>query len=633
MSNLADRSYPGLEESLRLYGPLLKQKDENPHASMLTLFGNATEKLYHSEPAKEQDKVFDAQAEHILKLQPDDSSVTMEDNLKRFRDLLLSEWQTRGRYLDDKHRPYNAELTQLELAYSAILDRDGLFNDFMKKNLFDVNGKVAGLQMKNIHTITKCWPFCLESKDLSQKQFGGLVVSGLKGLERYVEWEVWDDTRTVEEAIESSLQKSKTREPRKKAKKDNFEASDIEATLEADSATNTIDSEIKENPETGEGKPEKKNTATIKKKKKKKQKNRRANFEEAVHETVSATSTIGPIEDVKDDLVVTAKDEPRAVEPKGDPSADKNKKNKKKKEKKNNSQAAMGEEMVGSSSVINSVTQTPPDFNATSTSAKEETLSETLVLNPNTLQEVVIVKSKMKPDSRMKPDQASVLLKWAQGTLLALTMLEKFPTPEVEAASKVLLALITATKAQTSPTLETIIIEAEKALAAVIKLECTSALELAMKELREKKLRLVPENLEEKNEFVEQVEEKPAHGLEEQDFKPFAQINLLANTARTGDISGNSSPGVKLDCPSTAEKVISYQSHSEESSEDWPSIPESIVRQILKQPEQSGEPSKDGNEDDSRGWSVDEKTGIAVKNRTWVEVLRQPLRPKIDFSW
>jgi hypothetical protein len=143
-----------------LFVPLLKPKAQNPSATLLTLFLNATHEM--SNQAYQV-----ASAERSVKM-------TMQF-------LPLKPEMIRGR---DRSNP---EILNFVNAQDLFMDTEPLFNRFIESARLQEIGDFLGLAMKSQHTIVAQWPMRLKKKP-TQHEFEMLYWSGHLGSERYVEW-------------------------------------------------------------------------------------------------------------------------------------------------------------------------------------------------------------------------------------------------------------------------------------------------------------------------------------------------------------------------------------------------------------------------------------------------------------
>ncbi|PGH28167.1 hypothetical protein AJ80_00057 [Polytolypa hystricis UAMH7299] len=161
LSNIADWAYLGPGVTLSLFGPLLKPKGENPKATLLVLFLNATHEM-----------------------------TTMADAIST----VGTSFEVGTRYLHLKPQamlssgnPYRCELMSLTNAQSLFREHDTPFDRFVVFSRLREAGECLGLGMKSHHTIVEKWPMRLK-KNPSQREFDLLFWTNHVGSERYVEW-------------------------------------------------------------------------------------------------------------------------------------------------------------------------------------------------------------------------------------------------------------------------------------------------------------------------------------------------------------------------------------------------------------------------------------------------------------
>ena len=160
VSNIADRGYLGPEITLATFGPLLKRKPENPHATIVALFLNAVHEVY---------------SQHGY-LKPKRSDMErLVSYIPMTRDMV-----------QDSSRS-NADAVRLLSAQLLFRDFDDLFNRFISECRMDEISQAAQLTMKSENTIVHPWPLRLR-KNATQREFELRFASGHTGSERYVEW-------------------------------------------------------------------------------------------------------------------------------------------------------------------------------------------------------------------------------------------------------------------------------------------------------------------------------------------------------------------------------------------------------------------------------------------------------------
>ncbi|MCJ1477201.1 hypothetical protein MMC13_005872 [Lambiella insularis] len=159
VSNITDMAYLGPAKTLELYGPLLRERRENPHATLIGLFLNLN--LEKSSPLEK-------------------ISVAASTKLRLDRYISISP-------SDRIPGRYSAKVVKRMSAFNLFLDYDGPFSRYMEKLEFARISRDAGLVIKDHHTIVAKWPLRLLA-GASQRQFAICCASGHDGSQRYVEW-------------------------------------------------------------------------------------------------------------------------------------------------------------------------------------------------------------------------------------------------------------------------------------------------------------------------------------------------------------------------------------------------------------------------------------------------------------
>ena len=157
VSNIADSAWLGLDAVLSILGPMLKTPSENPHATLITLYINATH----------------------------DADQALGMNYQKIR--LLSEMTEVQKYLQPAPAAWvwDPAFVQVSSAKNIVRDNESLFQHWMR--MTDAKGIAAraGMVIRDQHRITDKWPVGLVN---GQKDFFLLLKSGSNGDERYVEW-------------------------------------------------------------------------------------------------------------------------------------------------------------------------------------------------------------------------------------------------------------------------------------------------------------------------------------------------------------------------------------------------------------------------------------------------------------
>ncbi|MCJ1307220.1 hypothetical protein MMC25_000866 [Agyrium rufum] len=162
VSNIGDRGYLGPQMTLATFGPLLKIKAENPHATLLLLFLNAIHEVSTAE-------------DHLGSMKPE------IERIRKYLELDPAVFRNRDgmKYSADFHRFNDGRL--------MFRDFDKLFSRFHQECQLDKIGEAVGLEMKWKNTIIEPWPMRIK-KNATQDEFNFLLGSSHTGSERYVEW-------------------------------------------------------------------------------------------------------------------------------------------------------------------------------------------------------------------------------------------------------------------------------------------------------------------------------------------------------------------------------------------------------------------------------------------------------------
>jgi hypothetical protein len=162
VSNIVDRCYIGLHSTLGLLGRLLKTRAENPHASLIALFMN-----YHEE--QESSMPHDGQA------------VKREiDEVMRF----ISASPPRGRS--------DPQLVKVMDWRGYFQDFDKTWESYKQACSFNYAARSTGMKARTTAKIIANRPYAIDKTGGKEKmlaQFRVYDIGGLRGHERYVEWE------------------------------------------------------------------------------------------------------------------------------------------------------------------------------------------------------------------------------------------------------------------------------------------------------------------------------------------------------------------------------------------------------------------------------------------------------------
>ncbi|BAE60335.1 unnamed protein product [Aspergillus oryzae RIB40] len=157
LANIADLGYLGPPKTLALFGPLLKSKKENPKATLIMLFLNATREM--STPKDQVACMFRAM-----------------ETLQRFLPM-------RPRQGDPTNK-YNAEFLNQMNAMDLFTDNDTLFERLVENARFRDMGRPLGLEMKTENSIVAKWPMRLGGNP-TQHEFEMAFWSGHTGCESF----------------------------------------------------------------------------------------------------------------------------------------------------------------------------------------------------------------------------------------------------------------------------------------------------------------------------------------------------------------------------------------------------------------------------------------------------------------
>ncbi|KAF5026431.1 hypothetical protein F66182_1496 [Fusarium sp. NRRL 66182] len=164
VSNISDGGYLGIHQTVGIMSPLLQAPNNNPHATLITLFMNLVD-----ENMTEQDQRADA---------------TMQSpSTKR----LL-------KFLPPNHPPtsrHDPDIIKFTYARDYVRTFDHIFDRVA--NMFQLSRfpQFMGVAMKEKHTIVEKWPFRLTlepGQKEAKEEFDLMMRGGASGKERYMEW-------------------------------------------------------------------------------------------------------------------------------------------------------------------------------------------------------------------------------------------------------------------------------------------------------------------------------------------------------------------------------------------------------------------------------------------------------------
>jgi hypothetical protein len=151
----------GPAKSIELFGPLLRPKADNPKATLIMLFLNAT---------------IEELTEQYL------NEVVSSSSIKKAREYLQVSDAAVGR-----RNLIEAEYIRLSDACKRFADPDSLFEKYSNHKSLPELGKNIGLNIKSEHTVIAKWPMRVKY-GCTQRKFNLSLWSSHFGWERYVEW-------------------------------------------------------------------------------------------------------------------------------------------------------------------------------------------------------------------------------------------------------------------------------------------------------------------------------------------------------------------------------------------------------------------------------------------------------------
>ncbi|KAJ5761103.1 hypothetical protein N7520_008259 [Penicillium odoratum] len=167
VSNISDRAWLGLPETLSAMVPLLQSPLENPHATLITLFMNAVE-----ESLTDADRM---------------EGLTSKSQITK---RLMKYFPPNKMKMTSISR-YDPIMIKVAVGRELITTWDDVFDRFMKYYKFKEASEFFEVTMKNEHTIIEKWPYKLKlrpGQPGAQDEFDRALTMGVSGKERYVEW-------------------------------------------------------------------------------------------------------------------------------------------------------------------------------------------------------------------------------------------------------------------------------------------------------------------------------------------------------------------------------------------------------------------------------------------------------------
>ncbi|KAK7755620.1 hypothetical protein SLS62_002229 [Diatrype stigma] len=173
VSNISDAGYLGINDTLKIFAPLLQISSINRHATLVTLFLNAVAQMRiwaESTPIFVDCPIRENPSEQIRKV--------------------LQYMPELGRQV---LHPYDPTAIKLFAGLGLVHDMEKHFNCYMDLQEFADAALGAGVQMKSAHTIIDPWPMKVSGgrpTSKAKEEFARLLSSGHTGQERFVEWKL-----------------------------------------------------------------------------------------------------------------------------------------------------------------------------------------------------------------------------------------------------------------------------------------------------------------------------------------------------------------------------------------------------------------------------------------------------------
>ncbi|KAI0804923.1 hypothetical protein GGR55DRAFT_690875 [Xylaria sp. FL0064] len=183
VSNICDSEYLGIATTLETFGPLLRGRSANPHATLITAFLNSVHEIQMED----------------LKDRPIAALNDVMLNIKTAWKYIESDFTApTGTRAEKEERMLNYYI-KTTCAGKLVSDMDKYFNRYMNQYRFARAASYAGVEMKEKHTIIPHWPLrfngSLYPTQKDKEDFKLLLGTGHVGHERYVEWKVADAQR------------------------------------------------------------------------------------------------------------------------------------------------------------------------------------------------------------------------------------------------------------------------------------------------------------------------------------------------------------------------------------------------------------------------------------------------------
>lgn len=169
VSNICDRGYVGPEKMLSTLSPLLKSKTINPKATLLMLFINAVEEVYHNNRTNGEQR-FNESRLLIQKFIP------------------LTPMTVMSMMAGGTSAMSSPEMIRISSCYTMFGDFEKAFGTFLKDVWMHKLTKKYGVKIKEKHSIVESWPLRVTEKTTKEK-FEILCATTHTGCERYMEFE------------------------------------------------------------------------------------------------------------------------------------------------------------------------------------------------------------------------------------------------------------------------------------------------------------------------------------------------------------------------------------------------------------------------------------------------------------
>ncbi|KAF5664362.1 hypothetical protein FHETE_7119 [Fusarium heterosporum] len=164
VSNISDKGYLGIHETVGIMSPLLQAPSVNPHATLITLFMNLVD-----ESMTKQDQMAEATMGSL--------------STKRLLQFIPPE-----RPPTSHHDP---DIIKFAYARDFVRNYDHIFDRVAKLFRFSEFPQYIGATMKPKHTIVEEWPYRLKldaKQNGAKEEFDLMMRGGANGKERYMEW-------------------------------------------------------------------------------------------------------------------------------------------------------------------------------------------------------------------------------------------------------------------------------------------------------------------------------------------------------------------------------------------------------------------------------------------------------------